>query len=96
MLFCRTLKGELHAHVSAVVCLPRLPSLGSQDAGLPVVRSTTQEVLLDVVVRDRKERLIRNLKPAELRVLEDGVPQELKTFHPRGRRASGLLPLPRP
>jgi VWFA-related protein len=62
------------------VCLACLPLL-AQEANAPVIRSTTQEVLLDVVVRDKKEHLVRNLKPEEIRVLEDGVPQRLKTFH---------------
>lgn len=61
---------------AALACLP----LAAQEANLPVIRSTTQEVLLDAVVRDKKERLIRNLKPDEIRVLEDGVPQKLQTF----------------
>jgi VWFA-related protein len=54
--------------------------MAAQEAPPPVIRSTTQEVLLDAVVRDKKERLIRNLKPEEVRVLEDGVPQKLQTF----------------
>ncbi len=59
-----------------LACLP----LAAQDTNLPVIRSTTQEVLLDAVVRDKKERLIRNLKPDEIRILEDGVPQKVQTF----------------
>jgi VWFA-related protein len=62
---------------AGLVCL----RLAAQDAAnLPVIRSNTREVLLDAVVRDKKERLIRNLKPEEVRVLEDGVPQKLQTF----------------
>ncbi len=62
---------------AGLACLP----LAAQETNLPVIRSTTREVLLDVVVRDKKERLVRNLKPDEVRVLEDGVPQKLQTFH---------------
>src|SRR5450755_3429994 len=61
---------------AGLACLP----LAAQEANLPVIRSSTQEVLLDAVVRDKKERLIRNLKPEEIRVLEDGVPQKIETF----------------
>src|SRR5579871_2570501 len=61
---------------AGLVCLP----LAAQDTGLPVIRSTTQEVLLDAVIRDKKERVIRNLKPEEVQVLEDGVPQKIQTF----------------
>ncbi|HXM44937.1 MAG TPA: VWA domain-containing protein [Bryobacteraceae bacterium] len=61
---------------ASLACMP----LAAQEPNLPVIRSSTQEVLLDAVVRDKKERLIRNLKPEEIRVLEDGVPQKLQTF----------------
>ena len=61
---------------AALACVPATP----QETNLPVIRSTTQEVLLDAVVRDKKERLIRDLKPDEFRILEDGVPQKLQTF----------------
>jgi VWFA-related protein len=65
---------------AGLACLPLADRLTAQDASLPVIRSTTREVLLDAVVRDKKERLIRNLKPEEIRVLEDGVPQKIETF----------------
>src|ERR1700722_7094323 len=62
-----------------LACLSCLP-VAAQESSTPLIRSTTQEVLLDVVVRDKKEHLIRNLKPEDIRVLEDGVPQKLKGF----------------
>jgi VWFA-related protein len=62
--------------LAGLACLP----LAAQESNVPVIRSTSQEVLLDAVVRDKKERMIRNLKPDEIRVLEDGVPQKLQTF----------------
>ncbi len=69
---------------AGLACLPLAAQLAAQsaakEASIPVIRSTTQEVLLDAVVRDKKERLIRNLKPEEIRVLEDGVPQKVLTF----------------
>jgi VWFA-related protein len=61
---------------AGLACLP----LAAQEANLPVIRTTTREVLLDAVVRDKKERPIRNLKPEEVRVLEDGVLQKVQTF----------------
>ncbi|HTQ56381.1 MAG TPA: VWA domain-containing protein [Bryobacteraceae bacterium] len=60
----------------SLTCLP----LCAQEAATPVIRTTTREVLLDVVVRDRKERAIRNLRPDEVRVLEDGIPQKVTAF----------------
>src|ERR1700691_1820090 len=67
------------AFCAGFICTACLP-LPAQESNAPVIRSTTQEVLLDVVVRDKKEHLIRNLKPEDIRVLEDGVPQKLKGF----------------
>ena len=61
---------------AGLACLP----LAAQETNRPVIRSTTHEVLLDAVVRDKKERLIRNLRADEVRVLEDGVPQKLQAF----------------
>ena len=43
-------------------------------------RSTTSEVLLDFVARDKTGRVIRNLRPDELQVFENGVPQKLRHF----------------
>jgi VWFA-related protein len=69
----------IYAGLCGFTCVACLP-LPAQESNAPVIRSTTQEVLLDVVVRDKKEHLIRNLKAEDIRVLEDGVPQTLKGF----------------
>ncbi len=45
-----------------------------------VVRATAQEVLLDVVVRDSKGRFVRDLKPEEIEVSDEGAPQKLTGF----------------
>ncbi len=44
------------------------------------LRTTTTEVMFDLVVRDKKARIVRDLKPEEIQVLEDGVPQTLHHF----------------
>ena len=44
------------------------------------VRSTTQEVLLDMVFRDKKGRTIHDIRPEEIHVLEDGVEQKVTSF----------------
>lgn len=46
----------------------------------PSLRTTTSEVLLDFVVRDKSARIIHDLRPDEVRVFEDGVPQTLRHF----------------
>lgn len=46
----------------------------------PTIRQTVQEVVLDAVVRDRRGRVVKNLKPGDLEVYEDGVRQEIRSF----------------
>ncbi len=64
--------------VAAVLCAqtpkPQQPSPSV------VIRSGTQEVLLDLVVRDKHERLVRDLKSADVEVFEDGVKQDIRSF----------------
>src|SRR6266436_2247566 len=52
----------------------------SGQATPPTVRSTAQEVVLDVVFRDKKGRTIRDIRPEEIHVFEDGVEQKLTSF----------------
>jgi VWFA-related protein len=55
------------------------PQTGS---GLPdvVIKTTAREVLLDLVVRDAHGKLVTNLKPEDITVLEDGVRQDVRSF----------------
>src|SRR5258707_15456297 len=46
----------------------------------PTIRSSAEEVLLDIVVRDKKGRLVRDLEPNEIEISDDGAPQKLKSF----------------
>ena len=52
----------------------------SPQAAAPAVRSTSQEVVLDMVFRDKKGRTIRDIRPEEIHVSEDGVEQKLTPF----------------
>lgn len=45
-----------------------------------VYRTTVNEVLLDLVVRDRHAQIIRDLRPNEVQVFENGVPQDVRHF----------------
>jgi VWFA-related protein len=42
------------------------------------------EVLLEVVVRDRRGRLVRNLKPEDIEIYENGVKQDIRAFRLAG------------
>jgi VWFA-related protein len=44
------------------------------------VRSTSQEVLLDVVVRDKKGHLVKDLTAKDFGLLDDGQPQTIRSF----------------
>jgi VWFA-related protein len=44
------------------------------------IRSNAQEVVLDMVFRDKKGKTIRDLKPEEIHISEDGVDQKLTSF----------------
>ncbi len=52
----------------------------------PQFRTSAEEVLVDFVVRGRRGRQIADLRPEEIEVLEDGMPQTLKAL----RRVQGL------
>jgi VWFA-related protein len=56
-----------------------------------VIRSEVREVVLDVVVRHKNLSLVKNLKPSDFAVTEDGVPQTIKTFRLVGGREAQLL-----
>jgi VWFA-related protein len=55
----------------------------------PTFRSGTTAVLLDVVVRDRRGRPVRDVKQGELTVLENGSPREIRSFRLVERTAAG-------
>ena len=64
-----------------------LPSLAGQtpstppaEQARPVIHTTTREVLLDLVVRDKHHHPVTDLKPEEVEVYEDGVRQTVRVF----------------
>src|SRR6187397_1075285 len=46
---------------------------------VPVFGSSTAAVVVDVVVRDKKGKLVRDLTAADFTVLEDGAPQSVES-----------------
>ncbi len=51
----------------------------AQDSNV-VIRSSTREVLLEVVVRDAHGKLITKIEPSQVAVYEDGVRQQIRSF----------------
>src|SRR5881394_952405 len=67
----------------------------SSQATSPTVRSTTQEVVLDMVFRDKKGRTIHDIRPEEIHVFEDGVEQKVTSFHLVEGRSAELSGAPK-
>jgi VWFA-related protein len=61
---------------STVLTRAQTPARDQDD----VIRVRSNEVRLDIVVKDKKGRPIRDLKQADFEVLEDGVPQKVESF----------------
>jgi VWFA-related protein len=62
------------ARISGQAQDPVPPPAGS------TIRITSSEVALDLVVRDKKGRLVKNLKQSDVQVYEDGVRQQILSF----------------
>jgi VWFA-related protein len=56
-----------------------LLALGA-DAQAPTVHTASTEVLVDFVVRDKHSKIVHDIKPEEIQVLEDGIPQTIRHF----------------
>jgi len=72
--------------VPLLVCLvamtagPGRPQDATPPAPGSTIRVTTTEVALDLVVRDKKGRQVKNLKPGDVDIYEDGVRQQVLSF----------------
>jgi VWFA-related protein len=74
-----------------------LPLAVPAQAPESTIKTTTSEVLLDFVARDKSAHVIHDLRPDEVQILEDGVPQTVKHFEfydgrneaPNGPAATG-------
>src|SRR5690242_6605285 len=78
-------KLALFAAACLVVAGGRAQEARPPDSGV-VFRTGAQEVDLDLVVRDSRGRIVRNLKPEEVEIYENGVRQQIKSFRIVGGR----------
>ncbi len=60
------------------------PSPAPSPAPGTTIRTSTSEVLLDLVVRDKHGKPVKNLKPGDIEIYEDGARQEIKSFRYSG------------
>jgi VWFA-related protein len=65
---------------------PAASPAASQVRELPTFAAATSAVTLDVVVRDKRGRMVRDLTQADFEVYEDGAKQAIETFEVFGRR----------
>jgi Ca-activated chloride channel homolog len=61
--------------------------LFAQDAKVPVFKSRVDLVVLSFTVTDNKGKYVNGLKPADFRILEDGIKEKLSTFSEGSRPA---------
>lgn len=78
------MKELLGSFVLGALLLPTPQRIQAQQASpadqTPTIRQTVQEVVVEVVVRDSRGRIVKNLKPGDLEVLENGVRQQVRSF----------------
>src|SRR5215813_8664256 len=69
--------------ISVILGLSLVAPAFSQTQKTPeqAVKLGTTEVMLDVVVRDKKGRPVKDLAGADFEVYEDGVKQQIESFH---------------
>lgn len=80
-----------------VLCLVRPATAPAQEqTAVPTLRSDTLEVLVDVVVRDKRGRIVRGLKPGDLVLKEDGVEQTITSFREVNLGPGAQAKLPEP
>jgi VWFA-related protein len=78
-----SLYGVLQVVLCAGLTRAQTPPAADSNATL---RATTSEVMLDVVVRDKRGRPVKNLKAGDIEIYEDGARQEIKSFRFAGAR----------
>jgi Ca-activated chloride channel homolog len=66
--------------------------LFAQETQTPVFRAKVDLVVLSFTVTDNKGKYVNGLKPADFKVLEDGIPEKLATFSEGSRPAMQIMP----
>src|SRR5713101_7009310 len=74
-LACGSLMPQITAPPTASNTAP-----AAADNAVPTFHATSRLVLVDVVVTGKRGDFVRNLKPADFTLLEDGKPQKISAF----------------
>ncbi|MGA2183422.1 MAG: VWA domain-containing protein [Bryobacteraceae bacterium] len=77
--------------IPSIFCLVGLSAAETQQPGESgaVIRATVTEVALDLVVRDNRGRVVRNLQPSDIEVYENGVRQQVRSLRLIAGREAG-------
>jgi len=79
--------------LGALVCLPALSQQSAAAASAqesPTARATAEEVLVDIIVRDKKGKPVTDVRQEELTITDSGAAQTLTSFRlVRGSEAIG-------
>jgi VWFA-related protein len=70
----------LNALVATCPLLCQTSSPPAVDTDRSVIHTSTREVLLDLVVRDKHHHPVMDLRPEEVEIYEDGVRQKVRVF----------------
>jgi hypothetical protein len=90
--------------VAAVLAVEPAVAIQAPAQAPPTFAVGTSAVAIDVVVRDKKGRLVKDLTAADFEIVEDGAKQQVESFTvvarrreaPRGRRPATRRPSARP
>ena len=66
------------------------------ESSAPVLNVTTRLVYVDVVARDDRGQLVRNLTQQDFKVDEDGKPQKIDFFAAHGEELTGAATIVQP
>lgn len=75
-----TMSKSLAAIVLCALAAVNLSGQSPTNSEPPTIRTTTREVVLDVVVRDKHHHAVSDLRPDEIQVFEDGTRQKINAF----------------
>src|SRR5205814_8291941 len=80
MQFHKFIVGVILAALIAQFPVALIAQQASAPPQAPAIRATTELVLVNVVARDKKGNLVRDLKREDFTVLEDGQKQQVSSF----------------
>lgn len=95
-LLCFSMLLPLAVAAQAPQSPPPADSSQANPESTVTLRTTVNEVLLDVVVRNKSGKIIRDLKPDEVKVFENGVPQSVRHFEFVDGRTTETAPAAEP